>query len=103
MNSSVTMGIVSLQTGLVTASMTVLMVQMRTKISVLCAHSNTSVQMEDAQIQTMFAMEEISAEITAMKLKFVTSVRLKFVGMFQCLENCCKYGILVHTSYLDKY
>ena len=62
---------VSLATGFVMAQLTVLMVLTKKRLSVTPAHSSSSVQMEDAQILTMFVMEEINAEITAMKLKYV--------------------------------
>ncbi len=71
MNSSALMEHVFLKIGHVMESPTVLMEVMKMKNSVQHVHSDSCVQMVDVQTKKIFAMEEISVEITAMKLKFV--------------------------------
>ncbi len=74
MNFSALMENVSPKNGHVMGSPTVLMKAMKTKNSVLCAHSDLCAPIEGASTQNWFAMGEINAEITATKGKFVTSV-----------------------------
>ena len=60
------------KTGRVMALMIVLVVLMKTKHSVPPVPSSSSAQMAGVQTWLMFVTEEINAEITAMKIKFVS-------------------------------
>ena len=66
------------KTGRVMALMIVLVVLMKTKPSVPPAPSSSSAQMAGVHLRRIFVTDEINAETTVTKIKFVSVSKLKF-------------------------